>query len=67
MGDGAVGVVRLLGLSAVTAIEVALSWLILVLLGLAVREMLHCHRHSDLSLPRSASPADGVGSSLTRA
>jgi len=40
-------------LSTVTAIDLALSWLILLLLlGLAVRAMLHFHRHSDLPLPR---------------
>jgi hypothetical protein len=38
-------------LPTVTAIDLALSWLILVLLlGLAVRAMLHFHRHSDLPL-----------------
>jgi hypothetical protein len=41
-------------LSTVTAIDLALSWLILLLLlGLAVRALLHFHRHSDLRLPRS--------------
>jgi hypothetical protein len=40
-------------LSTVTAIDLALSWLILLLLlGLAVRAMLHFHRHSDLPVPR---------------
>jgi hypothetical protein len=40
-------------LPTVTAIDLALSWLILfLLLGLAVRAMLHFHRHSDLPLPR---------------
>jgi hypothetical protein len=40
-------------LSTITAIDLALSWLILLLLlGLAVRAMLHFHRHSDLPLPR---------------
>ncbi len=43
-------------LSTITAIDLALSWLILLLLlGLAVRAMLHFHRHSDLPLPRSRS------------
>jgi hypothetical protein len=41
-------------LSTVTAIDLALSWLILLLLlGLAVRAMLHFHRHSDLPSPRA--------------
>jgi hypothetical protein len=41
------------GVGTVTAIDLALSWLILLLLlGLAVRAMLHFHRHSDLPLPR---------------
>ena len=41
-------------LSTVTAIDLALSWLILLLLlGLAVRAMLHFHRHSDLPVPRA--------------
>jgi hypothetical protein len=39
--------------STVTAIDLALSWLILLLLlGLAVRAMRHFHRHSDLPVPR---------------
>jgi hypothetical protein len=43
-------------LSTVTAIDLALSWLILLLLlGMAVRAMLHFHRHSDLPLPRPRS------------
>jgi hypothetical protein len=37
----------------VTAIDLALSWLILLLLlGLAVRAMVHFHRHSELPTPR---------------
>ena len=41
------------GVGTITAIDLALSWLILLLLlGLAVRAMLHFHRHSDLPLPR---------------
>jgi hypothetical protein len=41
------------GVGTVTAIDLALSWLILLLLlGLAVRAMLHFHRHSDLPPPR---------------
>lgn len=41
------------GVSTVTAIDLALSWLILLLLlGLALRVALHFHRHSDLPLPR---------------
>jgi hypothetical protein len=41
------------GISTVTAIDLALSWLILLLLlGLALRAALHFHRHSDLPLPR---------------
>jgi hypothetical protein len=41
------------GASTVTAIDLALSWLILLLLlGLALRAALHFHRHSDLPLPR---------------
>jgi hypothetical protein len=41
------------GVSTVTAIDLALSWLILLLLlGLALRAALHFHRHSDLPLPR---------------
>jgi FtsH-binding integral membrane protein len=41
------------GLSTVTAIDLALSWLILLLLlGLALRAALHFLRHSELSLPR---------------
>jgi hypothetical protein len=44
-------------LSTITAIDLALSWLILLLLlGLAVRAMLHFHRHSDLPVPRLRSP-----------
>jgi hypothetical protein len=40
-------------LSTITAIDLALSWLILLLLlGLAVRAMLHFHRHSDIPSPR---------------
>ncbi|MGH2616738.1 MAG: hypothetical protein ACRDJC_16005, partial [Thermomicrobiales bacterium] len=40
-------------LSTVTAIDLALTWLILLLLlGLALRAALHFHRHSDLPLPR---------------
>jgi hypothetical protein len=40
-------------IGTVTAIDLALSWLILLLLlGMAVRAMLHFHRHSDLPLPR---------------
>jgi hypothetical protein len=38
--------------STVTAIDLALSWLILLLLlGLALRAALHFHRHSELPLP----------------
>lgn len=41
------------GVSTVTAIDLALSWLILLLLlGLALRAALHFHRHSELPLPR---------------
>jgi hypothetical protein len=41
------------GVSTVTAIDLALSWLILLLLlGLALRAALHFHRHSDLPMPR---------------
>jgi hypothetical protein len=41
------------GVSPVTAIDLALSWLILLLLlGLALRAALHFHRHSELPLPR---------------
>jgi hypothetical protein len=40
-------------IGTVTAIDLALSWLILLLLlGLAVRAALHFHHHSDLPLPR---------------
>ena len=40
-------------LPTVTAIDLALSWIILLLLlGFALRTILHFHRHSDLSLPR---------------
>jgi hypothetical protein len=40
-------------LSTVTAIDLALSWVILLLLlGFAVHAALHFHRHSDLPLPR---------------
>ena len=40
-------------ISTVTAIDLALSWVILLLLlGFAVRAALHFHRHSDLPLPR---------------
>ena len=40
-------------IGTVTAIDLALSWLILLLLlGLALRAALHFHRHSDLPLPR---------------
>jgi hypothetical protein len=40
-------------LSTVTAIDLALSWVILLLLlGFALRAALHFHRHSDLPLPR---------------
>lgn len=41
------------GLSTITAVDLALTWLILLLLlGLAVRAALHFHRHSDLPLGR---------------
>jgi hypothetical protein len=41
-------------IGTVTAIDLALSWLILLLLlGLALRAALHFHRRSDLPLPRS--------------
>jgi hypothetical protein len=44
------------GVSTVTAIDLALSWLILLLLlGLALRVALHFHRHSDLPLPKPRS------------
>jgi hypothetical protein len=40
-------------IGSVTAIDLALSWLILLLLlGLAFRAVLHFHRHSDLPVPR---------------
>ena len=40
-------------ISTVTAIDLALSWVILLLLiGFALRTALHFHRHSDLPLPR---------------
>ena len=40
-------------ISTVTAIDLALSWVILLLLlGFALRAALHFHRHSDLPLPR---------------
>ena len=40
-------------LPSVTAIDLALSWVILLLLfGFALRAILHFHRHSDLPLPR---------------
>ena len=40
-------------LPTVTAIDLALSWVILLLLlGFALRTILHFHRHSDLPLPR---------------
>jgi hypothetical protein len=40
-------------LPTVTAIDLALSWIILLLLlGFALRTILHFHRHSDLPLPR---------------
>ena len=40
-------------ISTVTAIDLALSWVILLLLlGFAVRAALHFQRHSDLPLPR---------------
>jgi hypothetical protein len=40
-------------IGTVTAIDLALSWLILLLLlGLALRAALHFHRHSDLPMPR---------------
>jgi hypothetical protein len=40
-------------LHTITAVDLALTWLILVLLlGLAVRAALHFHRHSDLPLKR---------------
>jgi hypothetical protein len=49
-------------LSTVTAIDLALSWLILLLLlGLAIRAMLHFHRHSDLPLQRLVGPVRGAG------
>jgi hypothetical protein len=38
--------------STITAVDLALSWVILLLLlGLAVRAMVHFHRHSNLSVP----------------
>jgi hypothetical protein len=41
------------GFSTVTAIDLALSWLILsLLLGLVLRAMFHFHHHSDHPLPR---------------
>ena len=41
-------------LPTVTAIDLALTWIILLLLlGFALRTILHFHRHSDLPLPRS--------------
>jgi ribonuclease BN (tRNA processing enzyme) len=41
------------GFSTVTAIDLALSWLILsLLLGLALRAMFLFHHHSDHPLPR---------------
>jgi hypothetical protein len=40
-------------LPTVTAIDLALTWVILLLLlGFALRAILHFHRHSDLPLPR---------------
>ena len=49
------------GLPTITAIDLALSWVILLLLlGLAVRAALHFHRHSNLPLPwsrREAGPS----------
>lgn len=40
-------------LPTVTAIDLALSWIILLLLlGFALRAILHFHRHSDLPMPR---------------
>ena len=40
-------------LPTVTAIDLALTWVILLLLlGFALRTILHFHRHSDLPLPR---------------
>jgi len=45
-------------IGTVTAIDLALSWLILLLLlGLAIRAALHFHRHSELSLPRVRPPS----------
>jgi hypothetical protein len=39
-------------LGTITAIDLALSWVILLLLlGLALRAVLHFHRHSDLPIP----------------
>jgi hypothetical protein len=50
---GVRSILMLQSLSTVSAIDLALSWLILLLmLGPAVRAMLHFHRHSDLPLPR---------------
>lgn len=47
-------------LSTVTAVDLALSWLILLLLlGFALRAALHFHRHSDLPMPRSRKPGAG--------
>jgi hypothetical protein len=44
-------------LSTVTAIDLALSWVILLLLlGFALRVALHFHRRSDLPLPRGRKP-----------
>jgi hypothetical protein len=44
-------------ISTLTAIDLALSWVILlVLLGFALRAAIHFHRHSDLPLPKLRSP-----------
>ena len=44
-------------LSTVTAVDLALSWVILLLLlGLAVRAALHFHRRSELSVPKLRRP-----------
>jgi hypothetical protein len=45
-------------IGTVTVIDLALSWLILILLlGLALRAVRHFHRHSDLRWPRARRPS----------
>ncbi len=45
---------------AVTTIDLALSWVIfLLLVGLALRAVMHFYRHSDLPAPPWAGSADG--------